>query len=140
MSHFVPAAPFECEFDGDTVRCTLKPLKRKHMSVLAPLLSKVNEGKAEGETVTLDVSDGMRLAAAGGKILPQCVEKLEGLSIGGEPADLKDILEEQYFSGLIIQLVTELIVRSNPGMAEKKALSEPPPDSEAALLPAPEPT
>lgn len=112
MSNFVKTFDFVTEFDGDTVTFVLRRLTRAQLMALTPLFG--------GTGTALSLVDGAV------PVLQQVVVSMAGLkNASGQILELKDILEEGYFTQLFMDLINELVVRSSVRvLPEKKSVQE----------------
>lgn len=127
MGQFTPTFNIQEQFDGDTVTIELRRLKNKHQLLLAPHMT----GSATGE-LRLLFEGFVQLAQVAAQVLPDCVVSIHGLADAtGAPLGLSDIVEEAYFSPLVVSIMRELMVQSTVAGVEKKSV-EPLPSESAA--------
>ncbi len=103
MSHFTPTVLYKTRFDDDEITVTLRRLKRGDLTKLAPVIleHQDDEGNVtpEGQLKVLDLMTAL---------LPKYVERIDGLLIEGAQAQIKDIIDEVYFTELLTYISTEL--------------------------------
>lgn len=121
MSQFTPEFEFEIAFDGDTVRGKMRRMKRRHMLTIAAAIAA--PAGSDGEE-TADTVAQMQRMEAGIPVLQECVTEFSGLSIGGEPAALEAVIDEAYFTPLVMEMLTRLLNESRIGEAEGKKSGE----------------
>ena len=120
MSHFTPTVIYKTRFDDDEITVTLRRLKRGDLTKLAPLIQ-ANSDDQGNVTVSgqLEILDLMTA------LLPTYVVTLKGLTIDGVEVEIKDIIDEVYFTNLLTDISTELFRISNLSGDEVKKSDRP---------------
>jgi hypothetical protein len=108
---------YETKFKGETITMELLPLKVEGYSLLSPYMRKY--GSDEREQATQNALD---LQAASTEILRTYVRNIKGITINGE-APTPDILSTEIrLTGLVMDIIQTLIMRSLIGEGEEKNL------------------
>ena len=121
MGHFTPTVLYKTRFDDDEITVTLRRLKRDDLAALAPVILSHRDDKGEvtpeGQLKVLDLMTSL---------LPKYVENIKGLTIQGNEAQIKDIVDEVYFTELLTFISTELFNISKLAEDEIKNSDGPP--------------
>lgn len=117
MGHWLPSVKLDLiEFDGDKIELTCSRLQRSHMIMLSPYIDR--------ERGVLTFSDVLKMSEVAAQILPECITKIEGMTIGSGEAvnaeSFKPLMSENYFSPLIGEILTRLISASTVRQADAK--------------------
>lgn len=109
MSKYIRSAVESFEFDGDTIKVTLKP-------VLFADVLRFNSIDIKDENAEIEAT---KIVA---EMLPKYVEKIEGLTdAGGNPIEVGELCTVAYFARLAADIGTRLIVRGSPENPKKPA-------------------
>lgn len=99
MSKFTSTIVFDTDFDGDKVHVVMKRLTNAQAQQIVPFI-KNDSG----------LKDQFDLLLVLKEILPKCVIALQGVTDGsGQELKLEQILEETYFSPLVLNIGGNLI-------------------------------
>lgn len=109
MSKYIRSSVESFEFDGDTIKVTLKPIA--FTDVLKFNAIDVKSPTADAE--------GAKLMA---EMLPKYVEKIEGLKdAGGNEITIGEVCSASYFAGLVAEIGARLIALGSPPNPKKPA-------------------
>lgn len=125
MSNYLRSTLFETEFDGDSVKIRLRPIKegdfRRIRSLRKPITAAITP---EEKTAAVEAfTDTAKEAFA--EILPAYMESLEGLtSADGSPITVAEFVRDAYFSDLLLR--TGLALVKSGSIKDPKAAASPP--------------
>lgn len=112
MSKFTKQYKEVFKFDGDEVECVLSQLKRVHLMQISPELRKGD--------------DTFAILEAAKNAFNECIVSISGLkNSDGVQLAVNDIIDEAYFSPLMMDILNSLLLKSSVGRdAEKKSDQE----------------
>lgn len=118
MSAFLPVFPFAVRFEDETARGNMRALKRCDMLRLLNAMQAASDSHASEPA---SAAQSLELVELGASLLPEYISDFSGITIGGNPAQLEDILEQHHFSALLDALLCALIRGRSP---EEEPLDE----------------
>lgn len=117
MGNFTRSLTHELEFDGDNIKITIKPLKRKDLLKLTPHVP----------TDQTNQEQLFKFVEAAAPILPDYIESIEGIKdANGEDVPLEHIIEDVYFIQVASQILGWLFDTCAVGKEQEKNLEKSP--------------
>lgn len=111
MARYTTKFPCTIEFDGDSLECQLRRMKRKHVALASPYMQRAHNGD-----ITMSFDDQLKFLEVAAEVLEDCLVGISGLVIDDEPFDkekhLEIVLDDSYFLSLITDLFSNLMQQS----------------------------
>lgn len=125
--------PYTTNFKGHEITMQLRPLKRWASMLLTPiqkkafLVLKKKSNDADGIVTEDDINFVYEVQTVAEKIFPDHIKNFEGLTVNKLAVTAKLLCEETIFGPLCIDIISELIQRSQLSEQEEKNLNGPQP-------------
>ena len=117
MGNFTPVVKESLDFDGDSIEVVFKRLKNKQQLLLIPHINEKEE-----QDIKLRFKGFSDLAIVASQILPENIVSMRGLkSADGNELSISDIIEEAYFSPLIVRIIGLMMASSSVRTYEKNS-------------------
>jgi len=114
---------FETEFHGAKVNMEVRPFRRKAMMAVRPFLGtempEIKEGMSDEELGKL-ADKAFELQELAGRILPDHLRNIEGITVNKQPVSIEDLSEEPVFLPLTLEIITKIAEISNIDREQEK--------------------
>lgn len=116
MSKFVRNRTLVIDFQGDTVTFEVVALKRHHLTVLGPVVTRFQKVMDDDGKVTMNTDEALELMETIVPVLRETVVSMSGLKDDNkQEVDLTTMFEHAFFLPLQSQLSTDMMAHAGLG-------------------------